>query len=211
MPRRRSEPEIMSSRRRVEGIPPIPSPRLDPGIVEGSEVEIIGGAFRGKAARVTRITESKEEVTVELYEAKVPLALTVLANQVELKLERGCMVRIYPRGERLCDKMLRGRRGRVVAIDEEAGEVRVRVYDRKVIEHIEWIRNNGVENASYVFTVSTESVTITHCLTRALRVYCRHCDRLQGGGPRGLCEEHEERTEAIYQSLNGPRPMEEEE
>ena len=97
------------------------------------------------------------------------------------------------------------------AIDEEAGEVRVRVYDRKVIEHIEWIRNNGVENASYVFTVSTESVTITHCLTRALGVYCRHCDRLQGGGPRGLCEEHEERTEAIYQSLNGARPMEEEE
>jgi len=199
----------MSSVRRIERIPPIPIPRLDPGIVEGSEVEIIGGAFRGQAARVTRVTESKEEVTVELFEAAVPVALTVRADQVELKLERGCMVRIRPLGGRLRDKMLWGRIGRVESYDEEAGEVRVRVYDSEVIEHIEWIWNNCLENTSYVFTVSTESVTITHCLTRALRVYCRHCDRLQGGGPRGLCEEHEEQTEAIYQYLNGP--MEEEE
>ena len=45
-------------------------PYLEPkaatsGIEEGSIVEIHGGAFRGQAARVTRVTESKEEVTVE--------------------------------------------------------------------------------------------------------------------------------------------------
>ena len=62
-------------------------PYLEPkaataGIEEGSIVEIHGGAFRGQAARVTRVTESKEEVTVELFEAAVPVALTVRADQV---------------------------------------------------------------------------------------------------------------------------------
>ena len=61
-------------------------PYLEPkaatsGIEEGSIVEIHGGAFRGQAARVTRVTESKEEVTVELFEAAVPVALTVRADQ----------------------------------------------------------------------------------------------------------------------------------
>ena len=64
-------------------------PYLEPkaataGIEEGCIVEIHGGAFRGQAARVTRVTESKEEVTVELFEAAVPVALTVRADQVRV-------------------------------------------------------------------------------------------------------------------------------
>ena len=64
-------------------------PYLEPkaataGIEEGSIVEIHGGAFRGQAARVTRVTESKEEVTVELFDAAVPVALTVRADQVRV-------------------------------------------------------------------------------------------------------------------------------
>ena len=64
-------------------------PYLEPkaataGIEEGSIVEIHGGAFRGQAASVTRVTESKEEVTVELFEAAVPVALTVRADQVRV-------------------------------------------------------------------------------------------------------------------------------
>ena len=64
-------------------------PYLEPkaatsGIEEGSIVEIHGGAYRGQAARVTRVTESKEEVTVELFEAAVPVALTVRADQVRV-------------------------------------------------------------------------------------------------------------------------------
>ena len=43
-----------------------------------------GGAFRGQSARVIRVTESKEEVTVELFEAAVPVALTVRADQVRV-------------------------------------------------------------------------------------------------------------------------------
>ena len=64
-------------------------PYLEPkaataGIEEGCIVEIHGGAFRGQSARVTRVTESKEEVTVELFEAAVPVALTVRADQVRV-------------------------------------------------------------------------------------------------------------------------------
>lgn len=64
-------------------------PYLEPkaataGIEEGCIVEITGGAFRGQSARVSRVTESKEEVTVELYEALVPVALTVRADQVRV-------------------------------------------------------------------------------------------------------------------------------
>ena len=64
-------------------------PYLEPkaatsGIEEGCIVEISGGAFRGQAARVTRVAESKEDVTVELFEAAVPVALTVRADQVRV-------------------------------------------------------------------------------------------------------------------------------
>ena len=64
-------------------------PYLEPkaatsGIEEGCIVEISGGAFRGQTARVTRVAESKEEVTVELFEAAVPVALTVRADQVRV-------------------------------------------------------------------------------------------------------------------------------
>ena len=64
-------------------------PYLEPkaatsGIEEGCIVEISGGAFWGQAARVTRVAETKEEVTVELFEAAVPVALTVRADQVRV-------------------------------------------------------------------------------------------------------------------------------
>ena len=64
-------------------------PYLEPkaatsGIEEGCIVEISGGAFRGQAARDTRVAETKEEVTVELFEAAVPVALTVRADQVRV-------------------------------------------------------------------------------------------------------------------------------
>ena len=75
----------------LEGEAPLEDvlPYLEPkaatsGIEEGCIVEISGGAFRGQAARVTRVAESKEEVTVELFEAAVPVALTVRADQVRV-------------------------------------------------------------------------------------------------------------------------------
>ena len=57
---------------------------LDPAVVEGAVVEIIDGAFRGTTARVSDIERRRQEVTVELFEAAVPVALTVRADQVRV-------------------------------------------------------------------------------------------------------------------------------
>ncbi len=64
-------------------------PYLEPkaataGIEEGNIVEIRGGAFKGATARVIGVSESKEEVTVELFEAAVPVALNIRADQVRV-------------------------------------------------------------------------------------------------------------------------------
>lgn len=64
-------------------------PYLEPkaataGIEEGNIVEISGGAFKSATARVIGVSESKEEVTVELFEAAVPVALNIRADQVRV-------------------------------------------------------------------------------------------------------------------------------
>ena len=64
-------------------------PYLEPkaataGIEEGNIVEIRGGAFKSATARVIGVSESKEEVTVELFEAAVPVALNIRADQVRV-------------------------------------------------------------------------------------------------------------------------------
>ena len=60
---------------------------LDEKIEVGCIIEIHDGAFRGNCARVIRVNESKEQVTVELentLDAAVPIELTVRADQVIL-------------------------------------------------------------------------------------------------------------------------------
>ena len=42
------------------------------------------GAFKGLRARVTNISDSKEEITVELFDAMVPIPLTVRGDQVRV-------------------------------------------------------------------------------------------------------------------------------
>ena len=64
-------------------------PYLEPkaataGIEEGNIVEIRGGAFKSATARVIGVSESKDEVTVELFEAAVPVALNIRAAQVRV-------------------------------------------------------------------------------------------------------------------------------
>ena len=46
--------------------------------------EIISGPFKGEKARVRRIDESKEEVTVELIEAMIPIPITVRGDHVRV-------------------------------------------------------------------------------------------------------------------------------
>lgn len=62
---------------------------LDPksdvaGISEGDIIELIAGPFKGERAKVQRIDESKDQVTVELYESTVPIPLTVRGDQIRV-------------------------------------------------------------------------------------------------------------------------------
>lgn len=54
------------------------------GIVEGDLVELINGPFKGEIARVQQIDQSKEEITVELVEAMVPIPVTVKGDSVRV-------------------------------------------------------------------------------------------------------------------------------
>lgn len=54
------------------------------GITEGDIVELIAGPFKGEKARVQQIDENKEEITVELFEAMVPIPVTVRGDSVRV-------------------------------------------------------------------------------------------------------------------------------
>jgi len=54
------------------------------GIVEGDIVELVNGPFKGEKARVQQIDQGKEEITVELIEAMVPIPVTVKGDSVRL-------------------------------------------------------------------------------------------------------------------------------
>lgn len=54
------------------------------GIIEGDIVELIAGPFKGEKARVRNIDEAKEEITVELFEAMVPIPVTVRGDHVRV-------------------------------------------------------------------------------------------------------------------------------
>ncbi|MFB6242288.1 MAG: transcription elongation factor Spt5 [Candidatus Nanosalina sp.] len=54
-------------------------------IEEGDEVEVIGGAFKGEEAKITRVDETNREVTIELLDAAVPIPTTVDADMVRKK------------------------------------------------------------------------------------------------------------------------------
>ena len=54
------------------------------GIVEGDLVELINGPFKGERARVQHIDSNKEEITVELIEAMVPIPVTVKGDSVRI-------------------------------------------------------------------------------------------------------------------------------
>ena len=61
----------------------IPKPVVS-GIEEGTIVELIAGPFKGEKAVVKRVDSGKEEITVELYEAIVPIPITVRGDNVRV-------------------------------------------------------------------------------------------------------------------------------
>jgi transcriptional antiterminator NusG len=53
-------------------------------ISEGDVVEMVAGPFRGETAKVTHIDDTREEITVELFESVVPIPITVRGEQVRV-------------------------------------------------------------------------------------------------------------------------------
>ncbi len=57
-------------------------------IGDGDIVELVSGPFRGEKAKVTRVDDTREEITVELIESMVPIPITVKGEHVRV-LEKG--------------------------------------------------------------------------------------------------------------------------
>ena len=53
-------------------------------IQEGLKVEIISGPSKGEKAKVVRVNQAKEEVTVELLEAAVKIPVTIKAENIKI-------------------------------------------------------------------------------------------------------------------------------
>jgi transcriptional antiterminator NusG len=53
-------------------------------LTEGQVVEIISGPFKGEKAKITRVNQAKEEVTVELLEAAVKIPVTIKAENIKV-------------------------------------------------------------------------------------------------------------------------------
>jgi transcriptional antiterminator NusG len=54
------------------------------GIEEGDIVEVIAGPFKGEKAKVKQIDISKEEITIELFEAMVSIPVTIRGDHVRV-------------------------------------------------------------------------------------------------------------------------------
>lgn len=46
----------------------------------GDVVEIIGGPFKGEKGKITRVDDTKSEITVEFLEAAIPIPVTISIN-----------------------------------------------------------------------------------------------------------------------------------
>ena len=81
---RSKQPDTFGTVTLEELTPHLTPPPAVTGIEEGNIVEVIAGPFKGEKARVQRIDEAKEEVTVELFEAMVPIPITVRGDHVRV-------------------------------------------------------------------------------------------------------------------------------
>lgn len=53
-------------------------------IAIGDVVEIVAGAFKGEKGKVNRVDKTKDEVTIELLEASMPIPVTIATDFVKL-------------------------------------------------------------------------------------------------------------------------------
>lgn len=81
---------VLSKEMKIEEITPLIETRTTKlQIAKGDIVELISGPFKGEKAKIIKIDEAKDEVTVELLEVAVPIPVTIKINTV----------RMYQKGE----------------------------------------------------------------------------------------------------------------
>jgi len=76
---------VLSKSMGVEEIAPLIETRTTKlQIAKGDVVELVSGPFKGEKAKIIKIDESKDEVTVELLEVAVPIPVTIKINIVKI-------------------------------------------------------------------------------------------------------------------------------
>lgn len=58
--------------------------KIEIKINRGDIIEITGGPFKNEKGKVIRVDEAKEEITVELLEAAIPIPITVSTDSVKV-------------------------------------------------------------------------------------------------------------------------------
>jgi transcriptional antiterminator NusG len=53
-------------------------------VEEGNIVEIIGGPFKGEKGKITRVDSVKDEVTIELLDASIPIPVTIATEFIKI-------------------------------------------------------------------------------------------------------------------------------
>ena len=53
-------------------------------VEESNIVEIIGGPFKGEKGRITRVDSVKDEVTIELLDASIPIPVTIATEFIKI-------------------------------------------------------------------------------------------------------------------------------
>jgi transcriptional antiterminator NusG len=61
----------------------VPTPMVDT-VNKGDLIELIAGPFKGEKARIARIDKNKNEITVELIEAAVPIPVSVRGEDIKV-------------------------------------------------------------------------------------------------------------------------------
>jgi len=58
--------------------------KIEIKINRGDVIEVTSGPFKNEKGKVTRVDEAKEEVTIELLEAAIPIPITVPIDSVRV-------------------------------------------------------------------------------------------------------------------------------
>lgn len=157
-------------------------------IDENDIVEIIGGPFKGERGKITRIDKVKDEVTIELLDASIPIPVTITTEFIKvLKKEE--------KAEEAKEE---------VRADKETGE-EIKEKTRKL--DIEAMRKESIER---VFKdESSEEPTEAEPIKEEVPVQEeKPQEEAQAEKPKGETKEEKPEEEGVEQQKEEPKPQE---